>query len=156
MSGTGSPVLIREAVFADLPGIIHVFMGDETGQHGDVWSDETRPAYEQAMRGIIASQSNTLFVAEQAGQIVGTFQVTLIPGLVAKGRLRAKLESVHVRPEYRGKGLGGRMVSHALVFAKGQGAGMMELTSNKRRKDAHRFYENLGFERSHEGFKKTL
>jgi GNAT superfamily N-acetyltransferase len=161
MSGAGkpvppTPVVIREAVFADLPGIIHVFMGDETGQHGDVWSDETQATYEAAMRAILASDANTLFVVEQAGQIIGTFQVTLIPGLVARGRLRAKLESVHVRLEHRGQGLGSKMVVHALAFAKAKGAGMAELTSNKRRKDAHRFYEKLGFERSHEGFKKTL
>ncbi|MBA4271448.1 MAG: GNAT family N-acetyltransferase, partial [Methylobacterium sp.] len=104
-----------------------------------------------------ASAHNTLFVAEAAGGlVVGTFQVTLIPGLVARGRMRAKFESVHVAPERRGHGIGRIMIAHALAFAREHGAGMAELSSNKSRLDAHRFYVKLGFAQSHEGFKIEL
>jgi GNAT superfamily N-acetyltransferase len=99
---------------------------------------------------------NTLFVAERRGRVVGTFQVTLIPGLVARGRKRAKIESVHVAPESRGLGIGAVMMRHALAFAGEKGAGLVELTSDKARPDAHRFYRNLGFAQSHEGFKKLV
>lgn len=147
---------IREAIFADLAAIIHVFTGDDTGGKGDVWTGETQPLYEAAMRRILASSANTLFVAERAGTVIGTIQVTFIPGLVARGRTRAKLESIHVRPEHRSLGIGAMMVRHALEFARSHGAGIAELTSHRQRPDAHRFYERLGFERTHEGFKLAL
>ena len=105
---------------------------------------------------VLASPDTALFVAEQAGAVIGTFQVTLIPGLVARGRRRAKIESVHVAPGNRGQGVGAFMIAHAVAFARENGAGLVELTSNKDRIDAHRFYRNLGFEQSHEGFKLPL
>lgn len=147
---------IRPAEFADLEAIVRVFEGDGTGGHGDAWTDANRPAYEAALRTILRSDANTLFVLTVSGAVVGTFQVTIIPGLVGRGRTRAKIESVHVRPEWRGRGFGARMIAHALDHARARGAGVAELTSNKRRLDAHRFYERLGFARSHEGFKKAL
>jgi ribosomal protein S18 acetylase RimI-like enzyme len=158
MSSGSAPAdaLVRPAVPADLPAIIHVYEGDETGGKGDIWSPETAPRYEAAMRRILASADNALFVAERAGRVVGTLQLTFLPGLVARGRLRAKLESVHVRPEQRGQRVGEAMVRHAIAFARAHGAELVELTSNKQRRDAHRFYERLGFERSHEGFKMML
>jgi ribosomal protein S18 acetylase RimI-like enzyme len=88
--------------------------------------------------------------------VIGTCQVTFIPGLVARGRLRAKLESVHVRPEWRGHGIGERLVRHAIGIAREGGARIVELSSNKSRLAAHRFYVRLGFSQSHEGFKLEL
>jgi len=149
-------LLFREARFEDLPAIVHVFMGDVEGGHGDLWSEETRPAYEEAMRRLQASAANTLFVAEIGGAVIGTMQVTIIPGLVSRGRTRAKFESVHIRPEWRGKGIGEAMIRHGVAFAREQGAEVVELSSNKKRLAAHRFYERLGFSRSHEGFKLLL
>ena len=116
--------------FADLAAIIHVFTGDGTGGKGDIWGDDTKPLCEAAMRRILASPGNTLFVAGHAGMVIGTIQVTLIPGLVARGRTRAKLESIHVRPEHRSFGIGAMMVRQALDFARSQGAGIAELTSH--------------------------
>lgn len=147
---------IRRAEAADLEGIIRVFMGDADVGHGDNWSPERVPAYQRAMTRIVESPDNLLFVATLDGAVVGTFQVTLIPGLVGGGRLRAKFESVHVLPQHRGKGIGARMIAHAIEVARARGAAMAELTSNKLRRDAHRFYERLGFARSHEGFKLVL
>ena len=88
--------------------------------------------------------------------MVGTYQLTVMPGLAERGTTRGKLESVHVDPTLRGSGVGGVMIADALARAKALGVGLLELSSNKVRKDAHRFYERLGFARSHEGFKMML
>jgi GNAT superfamily N-acetyltransferase len=153
---TEADILIRPATQADLPGIVHVFMGDDGSPKGDLWSDETKPLYEAAFASIAADGNQHLLVVEKDGAVIGTCQVTLIPGLVARGRLRAKLESVHVRPEWRGHGIGERLVRHAIALAKAKGAGIVELSSNKVRLAAHRFYERLGFSQSHEGFKLEI
>jgi GNAT superfamily N-acetyltransferase len=95
-------------------------------------------------------------VAEQGGRIVGTFQMTLIPSLTGRGALRVKVESVKVGSALRSRGIGAAMMAHAESEARRRGARLIELTSNKVRGDAHRFYERLGFARSHEGFKKQV
>jgi GNAT superfamily N-acetyltransferase len=161
---------IRRALFGDLEHIVRIYMADDMGGHGDGWDDSNRPGYERAMRAILASPVNRLYVAVAdaapldstrglttgGGQVVGTFQLTLTPGLVGGGRTRATMESVHVRPERRGGGIGARMVAHAVNEARAAGAATLQLTSNKKRLAAHRFYERLGFARSHDGFKLKL
>ena len=136
---------IREARADDLEAIIRLHEEDELGSHGDLWSAETRPAYEAAFAAIARS-----------AEVVGTFQLTFIPNLTGRGALRVKVESVKVKAARRSGGIGARMIAFAEGYAREQGARAMELTSNKTRKDAHRFYERLGFARSHEGFKKKL
>ncbi|EIM24722.1 GNAT family N-acetyltransferase [Microvirga lotononidis] len=147
---------IREALAGDLEAIIHLHEEDELGSHGDVWSAETQPAYEAAFEAIQRSPDNRLFVAVDGDEIVGTFQLTFIPNLTGRGTTRVKVESVKVRAVRRSGGIGAQMIAFAEDFARTHGAAAMELTSNKSRKDAHRFYERLGFARSHEGFKKKL
>lgn len=165
-----SAITIRRAIAADLEPIIRIYAADTKGGHGDVWNEAARPAYERAMAAVLASPSNRLYVAvvdehivdtgrgptSQGGRIVGTFQLTLTPGLVGGGRTRATAESVHVLPEHRGQGVGAQMMAHAIAEAKAAGAGVLQLSSNKSRTDAHRFYEKLGFAKSHEGFKLSL
>ncbi|MBA1157514.1 GNAT family N-acetyltransferase [Microvirga mediterraneensis] len=151
-----SSLSIREAQAGDLEAIIRLHEEDELGSHGDVWSDETRPAYEAAFAAIQKSPDNRLFVALDGDEIVGTFQLTFIPNLTGRGATRVKVESVKVRSARRSGGIGARMIAFAEDHARTHGASAMELTSNKTRKDAHRFYERLGFARSHEGFKKKL
>lgn len=151
-----SDLLIREAAAGDLEAIIRLHEEDELGSHGDVWSPETRPAYEAAFAAIQRSPDNHLFVAVDGGEIVGTFQLTYIPNLTGRGTLRVKVESVKVKAARRSTGIGARMMAFAEDHARGQGARAMELTSNKTRQAAHRFYERLDFSRSHEGFKKKL
>jgi GNAT superfamily N-acetyltransferase len=141
---------------SDLEAIIHVYMGDSDVGHGDSWEARNLPAYERAFAQIMQSPDNLLFVATLDDAVIGTFQLTLIPGLVGRGRLRGKIESVHVLPGYRNHGIGARMIAHAIDLARARGAGIVELTSNKQRLAAHRFYERLGFARSHEGFKLVL
>ena len=99
------------------------------------------------------SEAAARFAPRQRVQRPGS---ALIPGLVNRGRKRAKLESVHVDPAQRSRGIGAVMVAFAVDFARRNGAGLVELTSNKSREAAHRFYRRLGFEQSHEGFKMAL
>ena len=146
----------REARADDLEAIIRLHEEDELGSHGDAWSEETRPAYEAAFAAIARSPENRLFVAVDGDEVVGTFQLTFIPNLTGRGTLRVKVESVKVKASRRSGGIGGRMIAYAEQQARLGGARAMELTSNKTRKDAHRFYERLGYARSHEGFKKKL
>jgi GNAT superfamily N-acetyltransferase len=151
-----SALSIREAQAGDLEAIIRLHEEDELGSHGDVWSSETRPAYEAAFAAIQRSPENKLFVAVDGSEVVGTFQLTFIPNLTGRGAMRVKVESVKVKAARRSGGIGGLMIAFAEDYARTHGAAAMELTSNKTRKDAHRFYERLGFARSHEGFKKKL
>lgn len=151
-----APLHIRPATRADLPGILAIFAADDVGGHAEYRELAAMTVYEQVFDRIAASSDNALFVALLDTRIVGTFQLTVIPGLINHGLLRAKLESVHVLAENRSQGIGERMVRHALDEARRRGAGMMELSSNKKRLAAHRFYERLGFVRSHEAFKLML
>ncbi|HLM39070.1 MAG TPA: GNAT family N-acetyltransferase [Microvirga sp.] len=151
-----SSLLIREAEAGDLEAIIRLHEEDELGSHGDAWLPETRPAYEAAFAAIARSPENRLFVALDGDEVVGTFQLTFIPNLTGRGALRVKVESVKVKAARRSGGIGARMMEFAEEHARAHGAALLELTSNKTRGAAHRFYERLGFSRSHEGFKKKL
>ncbi|POR47850.1 GNAT family N-acetyltransferase [Bosea psychrotolerans] len=151
-------IKIRRAQPEDVARIVELIMlgaaRDAKTPH-EIAVEAGHPAYREAFAEIAKSPHNLLFVAER-GVVVGTYQLTLIPGLVARGRKRGKIESVHVAPEYRGQGIGAVMMRHAIDTAKAQGIGLVELTSDKARTDAHRFYVNLGFAQSHEGFKFVI
>ncbi len=147
---------IREARADDLEAIVRLHEEDALGTHGDAWVPENRDAYEAAFAAIAGSRDNTLYVAEWDGRVVGTFQLTFIPNLTGRGALRVKIESVKVKADLRSRGIGARMMAFAEAQARSRGARLLELSSNKTRGDAHRFYERLGFARSHEGFKKKL
>jgi GNAT superfamily N-acetyltransferase len=152
-------ITIRAARREDVAPIASLIMlgaATQTMTAAEIEAEAAHPSYEQAFETVSASPGSTLFVAERAGEVVGTFQVTLIPGLAARGRTRAKIESVHVAPESRSLGIGALMIEAALAFASENGAKLVELTSDKARADAHRFYRRLGFAQSHEGFKKLV
>lgn len=114
------------------------------------------PRYRSAFDEIAADPKHRLVVAERHGEIVGTIQLSFIPGLPAFGMRRGLLENVHIRADQRGTGLGAQMVQWAIERCREAGCGVVQLTSNKVRTDAHRFYEKLGFAKSHEGFKLKL
>ena len=147
---------IRPALPEDLEAVVRLHEEDALGSHGDAWRPETRVAYEAAFSAIAASPDNTLYVAERAGRVVGTFQLTFIPNLTGRGALRVKVESVKVSAALRSQGLGAQMMAFAEDVARSRGARLLELTSNSVRRDAHRFYERLGYTPSHVGFKKKL
>lgn len=151
--------MIREATAADVPRIAALIaMGDASRpmNAADAEAEGGLPVYAEAFARIAAAPDNHLFVAVAAGRIVGTYQLTVLPGIAERGRTRGKIESVHVDPKQRGSGLGAEMMRHALATARQRGIGLIELSSNKSRTDAHRFYERLGFAKSHEGFKMAL
>jgi len=151
-----SEITVRPARREDVRRVATLIMlgaANQTMTPAEIEAEAAHPSYEQSFDEVAASPDNTLFVAERNGAVIGTFQVTIIPGIISRGRKRAKFESVHVAPECRGMGVGAVMIGFAIDFARSKGAELVELTSNKARLDAHRFYRNLGFDQSHEGFK---
>lgn len=149
-------VLIEIAVEDDLPTIVALHAADAVGAHGDAWTGQTEADYRAAFARLRDHPDHTLYVARHEGEIVGTFLLSLLPGLTGRGMLHAQLRAVQVRGDLRGLGIGARMVAFAEDRARANGAGVVELMSNLRREAAHRFYERLGYARSHAGFKKKL
>ena len=147
---------IREAKETDVAAIAALFASDDVGGHGDTTDPAALPAYLRAFRLIAESPNDSLYVAELGGAVVGTFQTTLITTMNGRGRTTLTIEAVQTRLDLRGKGIGAAMMRFAVGRARQAGAGLVQLTSNNARADAHRFYERLGFERSHAGFKMKL
>ncbi len=145
--------MIREAHEADLPAIERLLADDVLGAARESPGD---PAYAAAFAAMAAQGGNVLLVAEQDGRIVACLQLTLIPGLSRRGTLRAQIEGVRVATDARGVGLGDALVQHAITRARAAGAGLVQLTTDRSRTDAQRFYERLGFEASHAGMKLIL
>ncbi|GAB3173628.1 L-amino acid N-acyltransferase YncA [Micromonospora palomenae] len=147
-------VIFREAVRADLPAVIALLADDVLGKARDF--TEVDEAYERAFADITADPRNHLIVADEAGELVGCMQITYIPGLGRHGAERSLIESVRVRSDLRGRGLGRRMMEWAVDQARQRGCALVQLTTDKTRADAHRFYRSLGFIASHEGMKLPL
>lgn len=146
---------VRRATPNDADAVIALLADDPiSAARGDVASDEDRPAYVAGLVEILADPSNDLLVAELDGVIVGTLQLTSIPGMARRGARRLLVEAVRVRSDLRSSGIGSgimRWVSDSAAPALG--AAMVQLTSDASRIDAHRFYEHLGYVGSHKGFK---
>lgn len=151
-----SSLAFRPATPGDLPFVVHLIAIDDVSGTLTDWTEADAPHYRDALAAIDADPNQELFIAELDGQSVGTFQLTYIPGIMRKGMWRGLIESVHIAPDHRNKGLGSRMIRWAADRARERGCGMVQLTSNKKRIDAHRFYRTLGFDQSHEGFKLML
>ncbi|MBQ1016468.1 GNAT family N-acetyltransferase [Micromonospora sp. D93] len=149
-----SDVIYREAVRADLPTVIALLADDVLGKARDF--TEVDEAYEKAFAAIDADRRNQLIVAEQDGELVGCLQITYIPGLGRHGSERSLIESVRVRSDRRGQGLGRDLMTWAVDQARQRGCALVQLTTDKTRDDAHRFYLSLGFVASHEGMKLAL
>ncbi|MEU8129670.1 GNAT family N-acetyltransferase [Micromonospora sp. NPDC049049] len=149
-----SDVIFRVAVRADLPAVIALLADDVLGKARDF--TEVDEAYERAFADITADPRNALIVAEQGGDLVGCLQITYIPGLGRHGAERSLIESVRVRSDRRGQGLGRQLMTWAVDQARERGCALVQLTTDKTREDAHRFYLGLGFVASHEGMKLAL
>lgn len=115
--------------------------------------DLSNPAYLAAFKAIDTDPNHRLIVAERDGEIIGTIQISFIPSLPDEGSYRGLLENIHVRADQRGKGTGSNMIKWAIEQCRNKGCWLVQLTSNKARADAHRFYSTLGFKPTHEGFK---
>ena len=143
----------RNAKPQDLPFIIGLIVEDAVVATDDSVADAMHAEYTQALAAIDASPNEEMFVVEDGGKPIGCFQLTYLPGLMRRGMWRGMIEVVHVADGLRGRGHGSEMMRWALEHCRERGCGMVQLTSNKKRTDAHRFYERLGFKKSHEGFK---
>jgi GNAT superfamily N-acetyltransferase len=151
------PVVLRRAVAADLPAIVELIAADQIGATRDgVRTAADLAAYERAFSAIDRDPAHVLLVAESGPDVVGTMQLSFLPGLARRGALRAQIEAVRVRDDYRGRGLGAAMFGWAIEAARQQGCALVQLTSDKARTGAHRFYERLGFVATHEGLKLAL
>ena len=147
-------MLFREAVRADLPAVIALLADDELGRTRDhAVVDET---YERAFDDITTDPRNELIVLDDDGEIVGCMQLTYIPGLSRHGAQRSQIEGVRVRSDRRGERLGEKMITWAIEQARERGCALVQLTTDRSRVDAHRFYARLGFVASHEGMKLAL
>jgi GNAT superfamily N-acetyltransferase len=148
-------LVMRRAREDDLPAIVVMLAQDQIG-HADDADLPLDPAYLEAFRAIDASPDQLLMVAEFEGRIVGTMQLTFIPGLLMRGAWRGQIEAVRIDSSVRGQGLGSRMIEWAVERCRERGCKLVQLTSNNARTDAHRFYERLGWSKSHAGFKLML
>jgi GNAT superfamily N-acetyltransferase len=151
-----SAMILREAKREDLPTIVRMLADDPLGQKRHRVEDPLPQDYYAAFDAIAASPTNALYVAEIDGEIVGTMQLTFVPGLDYLGAERVMIEAVRVARGRRNAGLGKAMIAEAVAIARRRGCQRVELTSSASRKDAHRFYERLGFTASHVGMKLML
>lgn len=145
---------MRRATPADIPAIVRMLADDQLGATRES-VDDLAP-YEVALAAIDADPSQLLMACEMDGAVVGTMQLTVIPGLSHKGASRMLIEAVRVHRDARGSGLGSAMIRWAIAHARERGCRMVQLTTDKTRADAHRFYEHLGFEATHVGYTLTL
>ncbi|MEV0891746.1 GNAT family N-acetyltransferase [Promicromonospora sp. NPDC050262] len=143
----------REAERDDLERIVELIADDavaatRTGTYG--------AAHVAGFEAVSASPDNELVVAEAGGEVIGVMQLTFIPGISRNGASRLLVEAVRVDKAQRGQGIGRRMMEHAHERGRERGCVLAQLTSDKQRPEAHRFYRNLGYAQSHEGFKLPL
>jgi ribosomal protein S18 acetylase RimI-like enzyme len=146
-------VIFRRATAADIPAIVALLADDVLGATREAPGD---PAYAAAFAAIEADANQLLAVAEDQGRVAGCLQVSFIPGLSHRGAWRGQVESVRVAADRRGSGLGRELLAWAIAQCRARGCTIVQLTTDKSRAQARRFYESLGFTASHEGMKLRL
>lgn len=153
----GSIVVLRRAAAEDVPDVVHLLADDELGSTREgIRDDEDLQTYLRAFNTIDSDPAHLLVVAANGSSVVGTMQLTFLPGISRRGSLRAQIEAVRAAGPYRGSGLGTAMITWAIAEARRRECAMVQLTTDKSRTDAHRFYAKLGFVASHEGMKLAL
>jgi len=148
--------VFRRARAADLTAIVRLLADDQIGQSREVAGDPPHPDYVAAMAAIERDPNQLLAVAELAGEVVGCLQLSFIPGLSRRGMWRGQIEAVRIAARVRGQGLGRAMFAWAIAECRERGCGLVQLTTDKKRPEAHRFYESLSFRATHEGMKLAL
>jgi GNAT superfamily N-acetyltransferase len=143
-------LIIRRARATDVDAIVAMLADDPLGATRERPGD---PGYLTAFETVDADPHQLLAVGERSGEVVGTLQLTFIPGLSRVGATRALIEAVRVRADQRGSGLGQLLVEWAIEQARERGCALVQLTTDASRVDAHRFYERLGFAATHVGMK---
>jgi GNAT superfamily N-acetyltransferase len=144
---------MRTATAADLPAILRLLADDPLGKNRET---AVEAPYRAAFDAIAADPNHEMIVAEADGIVVGCFQLSFLPGLSRRGAWRAQIESVRIDSSLRGQGAGQAMMEWAIARARDRGCALVQLTTDKQRGDAHRFYARLGFVASHEGMKLAL
>lgn len=155
-SAASKRVRIRRANRADLPAIVRLLADDPLGQGRESAGSELPASYYDAFDEIDRSPQHELVVAELDDRVVGTLQLTMLRDLTYQGGRRAHVEAVRVDGSVRSAGIGARMFEWVEQRARQAGCHLVQLTTNKQRVDAHRFYQRLGYEASHEGMKLDL
>jgi ribosomal protein S18 acetylase RimI-like enzyme len=146
----------RRATRSDLPLLVQQLADDFLGAQREHFSNPLLPGYVAAFESIDADPNELLLVAERAGTVVAHLQLSFLRHLTYQGGLRAHIEGVRVRSDLRGEGIGRQLLAHAIEKARERGCYLVQLSTDKLRPDAIRFYEALGFEAKHEGFKLML
>ncbi len=139
---------------SDVPAIVAMLAEDPLGAARESLEDLT--PYQRAFEAVDSDPGQLLVVAERDGVVVGTLQLSFLPGLSRRGATRAQIEGVRVAASERGAGLGGQLINWAVEKSQRGGCQVVQLTSDASRADAHRFYQGLGFAPSHVGFKQEL
>jgi 8-oxo-dGTP pyrophosphatase MutT (NUDIX family)/GNAT superfamily N-acetyltransferase len=152
--GAGGEVTVRRARGVDVPAIVALLADDPLGAAREDSGDLA--AYQRAFAAIDADPAHLLVVAEHGGAVVGTLQLTFIPGLSRGGSLRAQVEAVRVARAHRGEGLGRSLLDWAIEESRRRGCSLVQLTTDRQRTEAQQFYERLGFTPSHAGMKLAL
>lgn len=149
-------VTFREAVVSDLEAVIALLADDALGAARETVASPPDPRYVEAFEALRADPNQLLAIAEFAGEVVGCLQLSFIPGISRRGMWRGQIEGVRIAASQRGGGLGREMILWAIEQCRARGCGLVQLTSDKSRTDALRFYAALGFTASHEGMKLDL
>lgn len=157
LSLAASVVELRRTTFEDLAAIVGLLADDPLGKAREgLAGDEDLQPYRRAFRLLDSDPAQLLVVAKVGNEVVSTMQLSFIPGLARRGALRAQIEAVRVGERYRSQGLGAAMFEWAIAEAQQRGCALVQLTTDKARTEAHRFYDRLGFVASHEGLKLQL
>jgi ribosomal protein S18 acetylase RimI-like enzyme len=151
-----SAVQFRKARRDDLRAILELLNDGKVGNILERIEDPLPSLYAEAFAAIDADPNQLLLVGEIDGRVVASLQLTFIPGIAHQGAWRAQVEAVRVACELRGRKIGEAMMRHVIALARERGCDRVQLTTNKARDDAQRFYRRLGFVASHEGMKLRL
>lgn len=147
---------VRPAVAADLHSIVRMLADDPLGDRRESLGSPLDRAYVDAFEAISADRNQLLAVATLGDEVVGTLQLSFIPGIARRGAWRGQIEAVRIRRSHRGAGLGEQLFAWAIGECRARGCRLVQLTTDVSRSDAHRFYERLGFVGSHVGYKLSL
>ena len=149
-------IIFRTALLADLPAIVGLLADDELGSQRETVSSPLDERYVAAFKAIEVDPNQRLVVAIDGETVIGTLQISFIPGVARRGAWRGQIEAVRIATPFRSTGIGQQIFEWAISECKSRGCQLVQLTTDKGRPDAHRFYEKLGFVASHEGYKLIL
>lgn len=149
-------IVFRSALLSDVPAIVALLADDQLGSTREITGTPPDARYVAAFNAIEADTNQRLVVVVDNDEVIGTLQLSFIPGIARMGSWRGQVEAVRIAAHRRDSGLGQKMFEWAIAECRARGCNLVQLTTDKSRTDAHRFYEKLGFVASHEGYKLGL